>query len=387
MAGLLAALASVPASAAAFWAAVGLAIVANKRLVAADRFPYPVAAAGLQLALVSLALGAHSALGHARRTVRRRTTSSGAATAAAAATPLLTTLDQMDDYYRRAVAAPAEAPAPPPVSWVFDANLLFKLRWVSPVGFVYGLFMVTTTIGLWMVDAETHVLLASTTIVWALVFARLVSKERVAWAEAVCGAGTMAGSFLLAVQADSAAATAGAGPVLVNLLGPALLGLTVAMLRQACVALGPDGLAPPVGSLELTALKDVAAALTALAVSVALEGPFPFRLRPGQAEAWWTALWRLARDGSPAPWLLGGCAVLQIVFNTEKAHIASLTSASTLGLIMQARIVPAAAIAAALGGGRTSYTPLNVAGGALCLGSCVAYVAVKYRGGAAGRAG
>ena len=53
---------------------------------------------------------------------------------------------------------------------------------------------------------------------------------------------------------------------------------------------------------------------------------------------------------------------------------------------MQARIVPAAAIAAAFGG-RTSYTPLNVAGGALCLGSCVAYVAVKYRGSGAGRAG
>ena len=382
MAGLLAALPSVPASAAAFWVAVGLAIVANKRLVAADKFPYPVAAAGLQLALVSLALGAHSVASHA---LRARRTPSGAA-AAAAATPLLTTLDEMDDFYRQAVAAPAEAPAPPPVSWVFDANLLFKLRWVSPVGFVYGLFTVTATIGLWLVDAETHVLLASTTIVWALVFARLVNKEPVAWAEAVCGAGAMVGSFLLAVQAAGAAATAGPGPVLVNLLAPALLGLAVAMLRQACVALGPNGLAPPVGSLELTALKDVAAALTALAVSVALEGPFPFRLRPGQVEAWWTALWRLARDGSPAPWLLGGCTLLQLVFNCEKAHIASLTNARTLGLIMQARIVPAAAIAAALGG-RTSYTPLNVAGGALCLGSCVAYVAVKYRGSGAGRAG
>ena len=50
MAGLLAALASIPASAAAFWVAVGLAIVANKRLVAADKFPYPVAAAGLRVA-------------------------------------------------------------------------------------------------------------------------------------------------------------------------------------------------------------------------------------------------------------------------------------------------------------------------------------------------
>ena len=276
-----------------------------------------------------------------------------------------------------------ERSEPPGFSWIGGPHFLYKLQWCLPIGVAFGLKYAVTNLGLSLIDTQTHLLLQSTDIVWTLLFARTVTGEAIAGPEVLAAAASVAGSALLAVRLDEEAHRRPWFPILVNLTSPALLGLSLATLRLACDRLMhaagrvSSPLPAPLGPGELTGIKLAVSATVAFACSVLVEGVWHINGRSD--EDWWTAWGRLVASGSPVPLAVCGGAAIILVFQVNITFLTALTSAATVGMVGQAKVLPQWAAASAFALKPKALRPLNVAGAALCLGSAVLYTAFKYR--------
>ena len=238
-------------------------------------------------------------------------------------------------------------------SWVLGPHLAFKLRAVAPVGLLFGVKGGLSNWGLALADVPTHSLLMATDLVWACLFARIINV----------------GGFLVALGA--VAPSQGEVPrmssfgLLINLLGPAVSGLIISTIRRAAQRVCLDEDSPvrsSISSLEMAALKMTVAVCLALPLALVLED---------------------AELGAGIPPRLA-CSLLLAGALVSALHVsvflmAKLTSALSVGVAGQVKVVPMWLFAIALGG-EFRHSALSMSGAALCLLSSAAWA--WHRGGA-----
>lgn len=191
-----------------FWLSVSAIPIYNKLVFATGvcdgkaclrKYPFPMATAFLQLALVSLTLCIANAFGHFWR------------------------LD-------------------PSESWILGPHSKYKLRHVGPVGVLFGLKYGFTNWGLQMVPVSTlagtesplgrlgmHLLLQSTDIIWTILLAEYANGEELGLVEVLAAVLSGTGSFVIGLYA-------------VDTLDAPVLALLATCFKQCFGAFGPFGM-------------------------------------------------------------------------------------------------------------------------------------------------
>lgn len=295
-----------------YWIFVSLIPVYNKFFFQKSLFPYPVATAGIQLAVVSLVLAFLNTVQHCCCWLAA------------------TTMQQPQQQE-------------PQKSWIFGPHFLWKVQWCFPIGFLFGVKYGVTNLGLHLISAPTHLLLQSTDLVWTVLGAWLINEETINGIELMCLMGCVSGSLVLGwqVSADQSVA-APLFAIIINLISPMLLGLCIATLRLACVELmRPDNrVGGTVSSVELTSIKLMMSSSVALILACILEGGREDQQnwKNGAHQIpWWTAFAALPTS---TKWGVIGGAGLIAVFQANCTFLTFLTNAVTVGLCGQVKIIP-----------------------------------------------
>lgn len=346
---------------------VSIIPVFNKYFVFREgNFPYPIATAGIQLGVVTL---------------------------------LLSTVNIIDHYrFSRQVEK----------SWILGPHMAWKLKFCAPIGVLFGFKYAITNVGLHMVSAPTHLLLQATDLVWTVLSAWIINRERVNPVEMMCLLGCIAGSVVLSwghLQQDDetnnhseAAATLNTTSsgrehrelpetllptemigILINLVSPMLLGLCIATLRWACCELmrSDNRVAGTVSAVELTAIKLFLSSIVALVMATVLEN---------DGESWWVVF-----AGLPRQTQLGitiGGALLIAAFQVNCTWLIKLTSAVSVGLVGQVKIIPQWLVAVWVSACFVNTTAgdqheafgsqLSLTGAIFIMGSASIYAAAKF---------
>jgi drug/metabolite transporter (DMT)-like permease len=281
--------------------------------------------------------------------------------------PLATAFLQLGAVAAVLVAA-STARARPSESWIGGPHLLFKLRHVGPVGFLFGLKYSVTNLGLELVPIGVHVLLQSSDVVWTCLFAWCINRERRRPTEYFAVLCCMLGSTMVAFRAEARHRDVTAFGIVVNLLLPVNLALCVAFMRRGVVNLAAAREKEArAGLLEFTALKLSVSCLTALGLAMLAESGFHDGGTP-----WWTAL--AAEPRQLGGQMVAGAAAI-LIFQVNMTWLAWLTSAVTCGVVGQFKIVPQWLFSRMYADKLPSEDPLNLAGFFCLLASCGLYAA------------
>lgn len=288
-------------------------------------FPYPIATAFLQLAFVAVVLIIANVLGHFT--------------------------GRKED------------------SWIFGPHFRYKLSHVAPVGFLFGFKYGATNMGLNLVPVGVHLLLQSTDVVWTVLLARIVNKEKVGPIEWLASLLSVAGSFLIGFQ-EVTTLEAPFIPLLVNLITPLMLAMCVSTLRLGAEELFryDNRLHGSMTAIEFTAMKLVISAMASLALSMCFESGQVLGQTP-----WWNALLEESPKGL-AFLFLGGVFVL--IFQVNLTWLAGLTSATTVGIVSGVKVVPQWVVNA-LFNLKTNVAPASIGGAALMLAASGVYTMTK----------
>eukprot|EP00523_Entomoneis_sp_CCMP467_P007461 CAMPEP_0168740490 /NCGR_PEP_ID=MMETSP0724-20121128/12013_1 /TAXON_ID=265536 /ORGANISM="Amphiprora sp., Strain CCMP467" /LENGTH=478 /DNA_ID=CAMNT_0008787941 /DNA_START=183 /DNA_END=1619 /DNA_ORIENTATION=- len=326
---------TVAGSVGIYWFFVSLIPVYNKFFFRKDLYPFPIATAGIQLAVVAVFLAVWNVAQH-----YQQQTTTGAC--------------RNHSYRQLQLGQQAESDdVSSPRSWILGSHLLFKLKWCFPIGFLFGLKYGVTNWGLHLVPAPTHLLLQSTDLVWTVLGAWWINQERIRPLESVCLLGCIVGSFVLSwnhimkqheeqqllhdagtdssmTTEDDSLSNALGAPLFaigINLLSPMLLGLCLSTLRLACTELmrSDNCLRGTVTSVELTSIKLFMSSTVATLLAMLLE--------PG----WWQAFCDL--EASTRYGVLCG-AVLIACFQVNCTYLTHLTNTVSVGLVGQVKIIP-----------------------------------------------
>ena len=374
---------TVTSSVAVYWLFVSLIPIYNKFFFQKSLFPYPIATAGIQLLAVSTILGTVNIVQHyyehyydeyvynknnnnnnnnsqsmfIRRFVatgenkNKNKNNNGVETA-----PLRTTTNQQTQVKQQQQQQQRQQVQK---SWIFGPYLLWKLRWCFPIGILFGLKYGVTNLGLHLVPAPIHLLLQATDLVWTVLGAWLINGEKVTWIESLCLMGCVGGSVCLGWQImvsdhHNQESTSLGGEeqntstplfaICVNLTSPMLLGLCISTLRLACTELmRPNNrVGGTVSAVELTAIKLCISSAVALVLALFMErGGGTSGSGSGNGGnielPWWIAFLKL--PVSTKIGVLGG-SILIAVFQANCTFLTYLTSAVTVGLVGQVKIIP-----------------------------------------------
>jgi len=297
----------------------------------AKKFPYPITTAFIQLGCVSLCLAAANVLGH--------------------------------------VCSPRARTAGR--SWLFGPHFGYKVRHIAPVGVLFGMKYAITNWGLALVPTAKHLLLQSTDLVWTVIFARIINKERLGLLEGLAAALSVVGAVCISLEAGGSLSAPALG-LAVNLLTPIFLALCITTLRSGAAELfRPDNrLGGSVTPAEFTAIKLALSSSVALVIACVLENSSTLALEGKRHPAsWWAAL-----HDYPAPslglLLAGGLFVL--IFQVNITWLSGLTSATAVGIVGEVKVVPQW-LANALFSLKVDLGALNLAGAALSIAGSVLY--------------
>lgn len=295
------------------------------------KFPYPVATAFLQLGVVSLILGIVNIL----RYITRR---------------------------------PQDA-----ASWIFGPHFGYKVRHIAPVGVLFGFKYGITNWGLQLMPVPMHLLLQSTDLVWTVIFARILNKERHSFLEYLAAVLSTIGSCMISMRAVQSL-EAPVLPLLVNLLTPPMLALCVCTLRKGAAELSrPDNrLEGGVTPIEFTSLKLAMSSACALLLSLCLEGDL-FHIRQGAP--WWVSI---QHEPMQSLGLLMVGSMFVLIFQVNLTWLSSLTSAVTVGIMGGVKVIPQWALNAAFSL-HVDLVPLSLGGAALILLASGMYAHVSVR--------
>mmetsp|Transcript_76010 Transcript_76010/g.183812 ORF Transcript_76010/g.183812 Transcript_76010/m.183812 type:complete len:395 (+) Transcript_76010:73-1257(+) len=298
----------------------------------AKSFPYPIATAFLQLGFVSLVLGISSIVGH--------------------------------------LCSPqAHASGR---SWIFGPHFGYKLRHIAPVGILFGVKYAITNWGLALVPTAKHLLLQSTDLVWTVIFARVINKERLGLLEGMAAAISVVGAMLISLQTGSNMDAPALG-LAVNLMTPIFLALCITTLRTGVAELfRPDNCVGGVSPVEFTAIKLALSSTVALAFAFILENDAMLAVEgKHHAQSWWAALHQFPAI-SLCLLFVGGIFVL--VFQVNITWLSGLTSATAVGIVGEVKVVPQWVLNAAFSL-KVDFSPLNIVGAACSLAGSILYAA------------
>jgi hypothetical protein len=295
------------------------------------KFPFPIATACLQLGFVAIVLGLINVARHFTSTQVREQ------------------------------------------SWIFGPHFLYKLRHIAPVGVLFGFKYGITNWGLNLVPTGTHLLLQSTDLVWTVIFARVLNKEKLGFLECCAAILSICGAFLISFRAGSTLDAAALG-LIVNLLTPIFLALCITTLRGGTKELfrTDNRLGGSVTPIEFTAVKLLLSSMTALILACIMENGY-VRLEKSPHEAWWVALNMYPARGLFFL-LIGGVFVL--VFQVNITWLAGLTSATAVGIVGEVKIVPQWVLNAVFDL-NVDVTPLNLAGATCAVLGSVLYASTS----------
>lgn len=307
-----------------FWILVSLIPIYNKIFFQKQYYPYPIATAGIQLFIVST---------------------------------ILIIVNTLQYYF----SSEKE-------SWIFDSNFLWKLKWIAPIGILFGLKYGITNLGLSVVPTSTHVLLQSTDLVWTLLAAWYINGERVKPIGIVCLLGCIAGTVCLSLHIHESIA-APIYAICVNLTSPILLGLCITTLRSACMELMSGENA--ISSTELTAIK------LFLSSSIAFVMSMVFENEHGDTASWYNAFYQLPQSTQLG--VVGG-AMLILLFQVNCTFLTFLTTSVSVGLVGQVKILPQwiLALLFAPSSQHIHFSAFNIMGAILTVLSAAAFAWSNY---------
>eukprot|EP01119_Soliformovum_irregulare_P015493 TRINITY_DN4362_c0_g1_i5.p1 TRINITY_DN4362_c0_g1~~TRINITY_DN4362_c0_g1_i5.p1 ORF type:complete len:263 (-),score=41.07 TRINITY_DN4362_c0_g1_i5:499-1287(-) len=123
-------------------------------------------------------------------------------------------------------------------SWIFGPGFLWKCWELLFVSIAFALVMSLSNIGLFLLnDVNVHVLLRSTEIIWVVLSAIVLSRERPSIITIVACMMLIAGSIIISLDFKQGTHSLPWMPVLINLLSAVAGGLMLALLRRACLRL------------------------------------------------------------------------------------------------------------------------------------------------------
>jgi len=263
------------------------------------KFPYPCFAAFLQLAFASVLLGCLHLMQHL--------------------------------WISRGKALQSQ-------SWLFGPYFGFKLKHVAPAGVAFGCRYVTANLGLSLADNSTHVLLGATELVWVLLLAVLINKERPGVLEVLACIVSLVGNVIVATSAVNLhQMDTPFWGLFFNLLAPFVGALCISTLRTGVAGLfdPTNCLSGTTSKIEFTSLKLGCASLTSLLAAMLLEnGLWSFH---GTAISWWRALASYPHLG--VIFILAS-GILTSVLHVSMAWLAWLTSALAMGLLVEIKVLP-----------------------------------------------
>eukprot|EP01126_Amoeba_proteus_P047475 TRINITY_DN5416_c0_g1_i2.p1 TRINITY_DN5416_c0_g1~~TRINITY_DN5416_c0_g1_i2.p1 ORF type:complete len:436 (-),score=66.72 TRINITY_DN5416_c0_g1_i2:122-1396(-) len=85
----------------------------------------------------------------------------------------------------------------PGSTWVGGPRFLHKLRFIAPVGVIFGFKLGLTNYGLKLVPAGVHLLLQSSSLFWTVLFSFFILKERPTFLQCLALIGTVAGTIMV----------------------------------------------------------------------------------------------------------------------------------------------------------------------------------------------
>lgn len=301
------------------------------------RFPYPVATAFLQLGFVAVVLACVNVAGHFCCPSAGSSSGNGD-------------------------------------SWLLGPHFRYKIRHVAPVGLLFGLKYGVTNWGLQLVDTGMHLLLQSSDLLWTVLLARILNKERFGVIEYVAALLCAVGSIMIGARAVQTL-DAPFIPILLNLVTPFFLALCISTLRMGAVELFREDnqLEGTVSPIEFTAIKLGLSSLVALVLAMCLEnGTVQLQTGASEAEirpAWWIAVGEQSFDG--VLYLLLG-SIFVLIFQVNITWLASLTCATTVGIVGGVKVVPQWIVNAVFNMS-VDLSPLNLGGATLVLCSSILY--------------
>jgi len=222
-------------------------------------------------------------------------------------------------------------------SWLFGPHFGYKLRNLAPVGLLFGIKYAITNWGLQLVPIATHLLLQSTNLICTATLARFVNKEYLGFLEHLGVALTSIGSLIVCLHV-SQSMSAPVIPLLINLLTPlALAGCTTLLRKSAKELADPNNcIGGSMTLAEFTGIKMFLSAVTAFSMAMLLENGV-VQVAGKSHGAWWTALAAYSPLGI---FLMASGCVFILVFQVNITWLSRLTSATTVGIIGQLKVVP-----------------------------------------------
>ena len=376
----------ISASVIIYLATVSLIPIYNKYFFQKSLYPYPIATAAIQLGVVSILCGIVNSLQHYYYYYNGSSSSSSQRA-----------LSELSSSSASAVSSSSEQ------SWIGGPYFWWKVQWCVPIGALFGLKYSCTNLGLQLVSASTHVLLQATDLVWTVVGAYLITKERSTCTEVLCLVFCILGSILLSYQiliddknnnsnngnntndatgmmmmgGSSGAGSGGSSgtaifAIVINLTSPILLGLCLSTLRLACKELmgnTQNRVRGTVSSIELTCIKLMISSSVAFVLACLHDGPaatttvpvVPF-INTTHYNEFTTRIginddddndttninhnkntrWYAAfleLSGQTQLGVIGG-AVLILIFQVNCTYLTYLTSTIAVGLVGQVKIIP-----------------------------------------------
>ena len=445
--------AMITISVATYWLFVSLIPIYNKFYFRKDLYPFPIATAGIQLGVVAVVLAIWNisqhyyddyaikktkyhnnsmmilqqvALDSPSRRDQQTASRSGNETSNVPLNATNVNISDGDDGTRidlnRTTNLINSASTP---SWILDEHFLWKMKWCTPIGILFGLKYGVTNLGLHLLPAPTHLLLQSTDLVWTVLGAWIINNEHVTNLELCCLCCCVMGSVILSWQlhvnehshthvddsssenllphngAPSSISPSSTSLIFalgINLLSPMLLGLCISTLRLACCELmRPNNrVNGTVSSVELTSIKLVISSLVAIVLATVFETHVlmdvdenscgssdagALMIHCSLAPPWWEAFYFLTSSTTKAG-VIGG-AMLIAIFQVNCTYLTYLTSAVSVGLVGQVKIIPQWIVAAIFATATSDFTlqPRNIAGAFLIMISAAAFAMSKsWRG-------
>jgi len=207
----------------------------------------------------------------------------------------------------------------------FSENIFFwKNLQILPVSITFAAVMALTNVSISITNINLHILLRTTDIIWVVVFAFIIQKERPTILTAIACISLFFGIVLISPITDDNWYLKNAWVQLVfNLLSALSSGLMMVLLRRACVILRFK--IPTMTVAEITLIKMFQTFIFLL--------PFPFIFEPKAFNA-------IIDSTLTIKLLVGAGVLITMGFQTTVVGLSAYSLATTVGIIANFKIIP-----------------------------------------------